>query len=355
MKDKDFSGITINCGIDVHLKQWNVSVYVENKLFRIFQQESSAEKLHRYLVAKFPNGTYKSAYECGYFGFYEHRRLEELGINNIVINAADVPTKDKERKRKSDKMDARKIGRHLANGDLDAIYIPSEEAQADRSIVRYRINKSRKELTKIKQQIKAFLIQRGIRYYEYGDGRSWTKAFVRWIEQIELKIEEDNFIKDQYIRQYKEIRENQKRLDRKIIEMSREEKYKDKVEILRTIPGVGLLTSMVLITEIININRFPRLDEFCSYFGIVPDVEQSDKTEKIKGMTKRTNKEVRRIIIQASWVASGKAPDLAIAYHRWTKKEKMKAQKAIVKVARKLLSIVRALLQKGEKYEPKIG
>jgi len=137
--------------------------------------------------------------------------------------------------------------------------------------------------------------------------------------------------------------------------MSREEKYREKVEILRSIPGVGLLTSMVLLTEIININRFRRLDEFCSYFGIVPDVEQSDKTEKVKGMTKRTNREVRRIIIQASWVASGRAPDLAIAYHRWTKKEKMKAQKAIVKVARKLLSIVRALLMKGEKYEPKIG
>jgi hypothetical protein len=55
-----------------------------------------------------------------------------------VVNPADIPTTDKERKQKEDKRDSRKIARSLENGELQGIYIPSEEDIEDRALLRFR-------------------------------------------------------------------------------------------------------------------------------------------------------------------------------------------------------------------------
>ena len=75
-----------------------------------FSQNPDADILRKYLSKNYPNGDYHSAYEAGFCRFSPHRELINQGINNIVINPADVPTTDKERKQKEDKRDF---------GDLD--------------------------------------------------------------------------------------------------------------------------------------------------------------------------------------------------------------------------------------------
>ena len=56
----------------------------------------------------------------------------------IVVNAADVPGTDKERRSKTDPVDVRKLAMHLAAGLLNPIYVPSEKLQKQRSLVRFR-------------------------------------------------------------------------------------------------------------------------------------------------------------------------------------------------------------------------
>jgi len=70
----------------------------------------------------------------------------QQGVNNIVVHAADVPTKQKERAFKTDKRDCRKIARSLSNEELDAIYVPSLKTQQDRTLVRLRLT-FRKDLS----------------------------------------------------------------------------------------------------------------------------------------------------------------------------------------------------------------
>ena len=43
-----------------------------------------------------------------------NRELTKLGINNMVVNPADIPTTDKDRKQKEDARDSRKIAEQLA-------------------------------------------------------------------------------------------------------------------------------------------------------------------------------------------------------------------------------------------------
>ena len=61
-------------------------------------------KLSEYLQKNYPGGNYFSVYEAGFSGYWIDRVLKEAGTNKIIINSADIPTKDKEPLRKTDKI-----------------------------------------------------------------------------------------------------------------------------------------------------------------------------------------------------------------------------------------------------------
>jgi len=124
IKHLDFSGQNIYAGLDTHLKNWRVSIVVENFFYKTFSQDPRAEVLKNYLARNFPNGNYFSAYEASFCGFTIHRDLLSMGIKNIVVNPADIPTTDKDRKQKEDSRDSRKIARELSQNALTPIYVP---------------------------------------------------------------------------------------------------------------------------------------------------------------------------------------------------------------------------------------
>jgi len=68
--------------------------------YKTFTQDPQPQILRNYLEKNFPNANYYSAYEASFSGFNNHRELLNLGIKNIVVNPADIPTTDKERKQK---------------------------------------------------------------------------------------------------------------------------------------------------------------------------------------------------------------------------------------------------------------
>ncbi|HUV01335.1 MAG TPA: transposase, partial [Bacteroidales bacterium] len=134
----DFTGQNIYTGIDTHKKNWRVSIYSDELYHKTFHQPPKPETLHHYLSKHFPNGTYYSVYEAVYCGFWIHEKLQSLGINSIVVNPADVPTTDKEKKQKTDPVDSNKLAKQLRHGDLEAIYIHNRDMLEDRSLIRTR-------------------------------------------------------------------------------------------------------------------------------------------------------------------------------------------------------------------------
>ena len=96
----DFSEDSIYVGIDVHKKQWSVFIMSDYKEHKGFVQPPDPGVLASYLKKNFPKATYYSTYEAGFSGFWIHEALKKEGINNIVVNPADVPTTDKEKKNK---------------------------------------------------------------------------------------------------------------------------------------------------------------------------------------------------------------------------------------------------------------
>ena len=98
--------------------------------------DPNPQKLMQHLKKNYPNAYYHSTYEAGFCGFWAHRALCKLGINTIVVNPADVPTTHKEKTQKRDKRDGRKLARELADGSLEAIYIPTQPQESLRLLAR---------------------------------------------------------------------------------------------------------------------------------------------------------------------------------------------------------------------------
>src|SRR5512143_4141151 len=157
----DFEGQEIYVGMDVHKKSWSISIFTEEFEHKTFTQPPEVGTLVNYLKRTFPGASYKTVYEAGYSGFWIHDRLQEHGVQCLVVNPADVPTKDKERTKKTDRVDCRKLARSLRSGEIDGIYVPSRIKAEDRSLLRTRHSTVKKQ-TRCKNQIKSILCFYGI-------------------------------------------------------------------------------------------------------------------------------------------------------------------------------------------------
>jgi transposase len=99
------------------------------------------------------------------------------------------------------------------------------------------------------------------------------------------------------------------------------------------------VTAVTFYTELITIDRCTGLDQFASYVGLIPSITSSDERETEHGVTCRHNRNLRHLLIEAAWVAVRKDPDLLHTFTQFTRR--MKKNKAIVRLAKKLLNRIR--------------
>lgn len=349
VKKLDFGGQNIYVGLDTHKKQITVTVLGENLHHKTFSQPPDADVLVKYLKRNFPGANYYAAYEAGYSGFWLQERLQGQGVNCIVVHAADVPTKDKERKQKRDPLDSHKIARSLKGGDLEAIHIPGKECQQDRSLLRAR-QRIVGNQTRCRNRIKALLSYFGINYPEHFNrsGSHWSKRFMEWLNKVDLG-KSGNDTLSLYLAEAEFWRTTLGVTLKKIKTLSEQTKYVRQVDLLIGIPGIGRLTAMVLLTELENIRRFKSRDTLCNYIGLVPNVSSSGETESIGDITQRGNKILRSSIIESAWVAARTDPALTMKYNQLV--SRMKSNKAIIRIARMLLSRIRYVLINEKEYE----
>ncbi len=343
----DFTGQHLYIGMDVHKKSWSVCILTHQLEHKTFSQPPDPTVLVNYLKRNFPGATYHAAYEAGYSGFWTHDRLRELGVECIVVNPADVPTKNKERVRKRDKVDCRKLARSLRSGELTGIYVPTRIKVEDRSLLRTRRNMVKKQ-TRCKNQIKAMLLFYGIHIPPDMDEGNWPRKFIAWIEAIRMEKASGNVALKVHLEELHHIRRIVVDLNRNIRDLSRTDEYRENVRLLKMAPGISTLTAMTFLTELYHISRFRTLDNLASYVGLVPNTDSSGEKDTTTGITKRRNPVLRGILIENAWIAVRKDPALMMAFEKLCKR--MKKTNAIVRIARKLLNRIRYILKNKEEY-----
>lgn len=342
-KKCSFKGSNIFVGIDVHKQSWKVTIRLNGLEMTTFSMDPEPEKLYSNLIGAYPDATYYSVYEAGYCGYWIHRRLEELGIHNIIVNPADVPTTNKEKDRKDDPIDSRKLCRELSNGSLKGIYIPNEEAESLRILSRCLRQYSERS-TQVKNRIKGLLSFLGIICVE--TNKHWSRAYIEEISRHEFSKQSTGFTMNCHLEELNHIREKKLKILREIRTVSQENVTN---RYLRTVCGVGTVTSFALYTEIIDMKRFSNLDHLASYIGLVPSLSKSSDKSIERGITHRHCRYLRYMLIEAAWIAVRKDPVLAMSYTALTKR--MNKKRAIIKIAKKLLNRIRAVWLNQQSYE----
>lgn len=352
----NFYGQKIFIGIDVHLKRWIITIMFGETPFKTFSQDPCAVTLRKYLDKHFPNGEYYSAYEAGFCGFSVHRELLSCGIHNIIVNPADIPTTDKEKKQKEDMRDSRKIARSLKNVDLKAIYVPEKNIEELRLLVRYRKTIVR-EISKNKTRIKSFLHYNGIKIPRELDTASqyWSSNFTKWLKTVKLTTNYGHIVLQKLIEVVEHLRNTLLSISKDLKKiMEQNDSFNETIKKLRIIPGIGFVVALTILTEIINIERFKNLDNLCSFIGLVPTTHSTSDKDITGKITQRSNKPLRDVLIESAWVAVRNDSSMALAYIKLCKR--MKPNRAIIRISKKLLNRIRFVLLNDKEYEfKKIG
>lgn len=343
----DFTNKNIFVGADVHKKNWNISLYLEQQYLKTFSQPASCEALAGYLKREYPKANYLCGYESGYCGFTIQRKLESLGIRCVVLHAADIPQTSKEKTNKNDRNDSKKIGKCLTANLYNKVYVPDPEAEADRNLVRIR-HSIQNDIVRCKNRIKGFLLLNGIEIPEQFN-KSWSKKFIEWLRTFKELEGSARMRLDLMIDELENIRIVLLKANRNLRQLQKSQKYEALMKTVTSVPGFGPLIGITLITEIIDIKRFSSIRKLRSFIGIIPSEFSSGEKERKGDMTNRHNRNLRYLIIEAAWTAIRIDPALSLAYNEWTKR--MTAKRAIVKIAKKLISRLYHIWLHETKYE----
>jgi transposase len=333
VKQLRFDGETIYIGLDVHKNNWKVNSRLKDVDLLSFSQDPDAKALGRYFRKNYPGAKISVVYEAGFCGFGIQRSLTEQEINCIVVNAADVPCSDKERKRKDDKRDARKLSRELAEGNLKGIYIPDIEKEQARALSRQRFRLVQDQ-TRCKNRIKHLLMFNGLQGVQ-----RWSMRYVKELETIQCRTPALKTALSLAIEEYKQIRAIVKQATVSIRQLAQQPPFAAVQQYLQSIDGIGLINGMVIQTEVQCIHRFRTLDSLCDYAGFVPDINSSDEKMIVKGITRRCNEFLRKAIVESSWMLIRKDLAMLMKYNQY--RRRMDENKAIIRIGKHLLARIR--------------
>ena len=156
------------------------------------------------------------------------------------------------------------------------------------------------------------------------------------------------------LRHLKEIAATIKRYDA-MLEKYAQAHFKEEVDLLRTIPGVGQITSCAFVAHVADPRRFGSARDAGAYFGLAPGQDQSGDRDAPKRITKTGSTLVRHLLVTAAnYIMRDSSADTALKRHGeriCARGGKVARRKAKTAVARKLAVLMMAMLKSGKPYD----
>jgi transposase len=305
-------------------------------------------------------GPVRVCYEAGGFGYVLLRRIRSWGHECDVVAPSLIPRGPGDRV-KTDARDALRLAQLNRAGVLTHVYVPSEEDERLRSVVRAR-RALQRDLFRVQQRILKLLQARG--HFYRGKGKHWGKGFMLWLPQVPL-AEEDRFLLTSHLAQREVLRELMKGVEAHLGKVTEHQRWAAPIARLQCLRGVDVLTACVLAVEIVDIKRFKTPGELMGWAGLgVSEFSSGDHVRR-GGITKTGNREVRRLMTEAAWNnthpprigvplrrrLSGQRPE--VVAHAWRAQQRLYAtwrrlgakspKLAATAMARELLGFVHAL------------
>jgi transposase len=257
-----------------------------------------------------------------------------------VVLANPMQTRASSRKKKTDKVDARKLALLLKAGLISESYVPPGYLREMRALVRHRLSLVRLR-TMQKNKVHAILDKYGYRC-ERSD--LYGKAGRAWLGRLKFNGL-DRLLVENHVSLIEFVGVQVEGVDAAILQKASEE---DDVRLLLSLTGVDVFTAVLIKSEIGTIERFDNYKKLVSWAGLAPSVHQSGEVEFHGGITREGSGVLRWAIVEAAWIAVNHDVKLREFYERVCSMRGK--QKAAVAVACKMLKIIWFMLTRREVY-----
>lgn len=242
---------------------------------------------------------------------------------------------------KNDKLDAKTLARLLRADLIPEVYIPDGTMRELRELLQHRQGLV-KMRTEAKNRAHALLTKRGLRH---GFSDMFGKSGVMWLRSLDLGSV-GNFEMRQLLSDIKHLGEQISRCEKRLWKY---EKVLPEAKLAQTMPGMGRISSLMVMAGIVDAGRFPDGKKLASYAGMVPSLSQSGDRSRHGRITKEGSKFIREGMVIAAGAAI-KQPNTKMRrfYDRVAKRRG--ANTAKVALARKMLVWLHIMLIRGEQF-----
>jgi transposase len=296
----------IYIGMDVHKDTYSLCGYDSYENYMFAENTIKSETIHVLSYIKKIKDHFKDddvsvvcGYEAGPTGFSLCRDLQKKNISCVVMAPSSLPKSADERKRKTDRIDARNLALHLAHNTYKAVHVLSPEMETIKELTRTRAS-ALKAQKRSKQNLLSFLLRKGMVYPYGGRAKYWTQNFFTWLKTLEFLNDYERYSFEEYLTEVNHQIARVTRIDQKIEEVAETPLIKDDVKKLCCFSGISTFSAVSFISEIGDFNRFEKASYFSSYLGLCPGIHASGLSNQKLGITKAGNSNLRRLLIEAA-------------------------------------------------------
>jgi transposase len=288
-------------GLDVHAETIAVAVAEPDGEVRSLGTIANREDSIRKLIKKLGSPEQlRACYEAGPTGFVLYWQLTQLGVECAVVAPSLVPKKPGDRV-KTDRRDALKLARCHRSGDLTAVWVPDEDSEALRDLVRQR-EAAKQDQLRARHRLTKFLLRTG-RRPPLGL-KPWTERYMRWLAQIRYTQPAQEVTLRDCMNEFEHMSARVKRLEEAILEVVKlaPQPMQEVIRGLQALRGVAHISAVTIAAELGNISsRFESARKLMGYCGVFPSEDSSGKRIRKGGITKAGNAHLRRIIVESAW------------------------------------------------------
>ena len=247
-------------------------------------------------------------------------------------------------KKKNDRIDASKIADCLRCDFLPECHMASAEMRDRRRTLRYRYLLVR-QMVPMKNRISGLLMETGV---------SHNKQRLHKVKYCRELLATNQEIPDSIRPLLKLSRETMVRLQKTeyalISSLQRDPMLAERVQYLKTVPGVGPITALTGALEVGDVSRFHSVKQAIRYCGLCGDAKSSADKVVRTPLSKQRNKHLQRVLIEAAKLAPRQSHELALVYEK--EKQKGSANRASLAVARKMVAYLLAIDRKQRAFVP---
>lgn len=236
-------------------------------------------------------------YEAGPTGYGLYRQFKQMGISCMVVAPSLIPRRQGDRV-KTDRRDALRLAQLFRSGELSAVWVPAEEDEALRDLVRARQD-AKEDLLRCRHRLSKFLLRYGLHAPQ--GVRNWTTKHRQWLESLKWENRALQITFQEYWHQIEETEQRIQRYEQEIHAQATESSHGPVIQALQTLRGVAEITAVTLVAEIGKFSRFRSPKQLMAYAGLVPREYSSGGSRWQGGITKAGNPHVRFAVTESAW------------------------------------------------------